>query len=93
MRQKSVTIFLILTLILAFTIPLSQGNSAGKHNSGSSGCGCHGGSSGAITATENFPAEYDPSNSGYSITIGFTGGSGSGGGFSAGKQGLPLTQG
>ena len=83
MRVKALTIFLILTLILALTMPLSQGNSSGKHNSGSSGCGCHGGSSSSISATQNFPVEYDPANSGYSITIGFSGGSGgSGAGFS-----------
>ena len=67
---------------MAITMPLSQGNSGGRHNSGSSGCNCHGGASSSISATENFPVEYDPSSSGYSITIGFTGGSGSGGGFS-----------
>ena len=71
MRIKALTIFLTLTLILAITMPLSQGNSSGRHNSGSSGCSCHGGASSSISATENFPAEYDPSNSGYSITIGF----------------------
>ena len=60
MRIKALTIFLTLTLVLALTIPLSQGNSSGRHNSGSSGCGCHGGSSGSISATENFPTEYDP---------------------------------
>ena len=83
MRIKAMTIFLTLTLVLALTIPLSQGNSSGRHNSGSSGCGCHGGSSGSISATENFPTEYDPSSSGYSITVGFSGGTGgSGAGFS-----------
>ena len=83
MRIKALTIFLTLTLILALTVPLSQGYSSGKHNSGSSGCGCHGGSSSSISASENFPTEYDPASSGYSITIGFSGGSGgSGAGFS-----------
>ncbi|MEC7178329.1 MAG: choice-of-anchor V domain-containing protein, partial [Candidatus Thermoplasmatota archaeon] len=82
MRFKALTIFLTLTLVMAITMPLSQGNSGGRHNSGTSGCNCHGGASSSISATENFPVEYDPSSSGYSITIGFTGGSGSGGGFS-----------
>ena len=83
MRVKAFTIFWLLTFVLAVSIPLSEGNSSGRHNSGSSGCGCHGGAASSISATTNFPAEYDPSTSSYSITIGFSGGNGgSGGGFS-----------
>ena len=83
MRTKAVSIFLILTMILAVTIPLSEGNSSGRHNSGASGCNCHGGASSSITATYTFPAEYDPNTASYPITIGFSGGNnGAGGGFS-----------
>ena len=83
MRTKAVSIFLILTMILAVTIPLSEGNSSGRHNSGASGCNCHGGASSSITATYTFPAEYDPNIASYPITIGFSGGNnGAGGGFS-----------
>ena len=83
MRTKAVTIFLMLTMILAVSVPISEGNSSGRHNSGGSGCNCHGGSSSSISATDNFPLEYDPSVASYPITIGFSGGNGgSGGGFS-----------
>ena len=83
MRTKAVSIFLILTMMLAVTIPLSEGNSSGRHNSGASGCNCHGGASSSITATYTFPAEYDPNTASYAITIGFSGGNnGAGGGFS-----------
>ena len=83
MNTRTVTNLVILSLLLAGGIPLTQGNSSGKHNSGSSGCSCHGGASGAISATHNFPVEYDPSTTSYSITVGFSGGNGgSGGGFS-----------
>ena len=83
MNMRTVTTLVILSVLLAGGIPLTQGNSSGKHNSGSSGCNCHGGTSGAISGTHNFPAEYDPSTASYSITVGFSGGiGGSGGGFS-----------
>ena len=83
MNTRTVATLIILSILLAGGIPLTQGNSSGKHNAGSSGCNCHGGATGAISATHNFPAEYNPSTSSYSITVGFNGGNGgSGGGFS-----------
>ena len=83
MNIRTVTTLVIFSVLLAGGIPLTQGNSSGKHNAGSSGCSCHGSATGAISATHNFPAEYDPATSSYSITIGFSGGiGGSGGGFS-----------
>ena len=64
-------------------IPAIDGYPTGVHNSGSNGCGCHGGSSSSITPTHNFPAEYDSSVATYSINIGFSGGGvGSFGGYS-----------
>ena len=83
MNIRTLTTLIVMSVLLAGGIPLTQGNSSGKHNAGSSGCSCHGSASSAISATHNFPAEYNPSTTSYSITVGFSGGiGGSGGGFS-----------
>ena len=82
-RMNKVILFLTIILFALLQVPEIEGNSSGMHNSGSSGCSCHAGASGAISPTHNFPAEYDSSTTSYSITVGFSGGNGgSGGGFS-----------
>ena len=82
MNLRMLVSVLLVSMVLSFGVPLSEGNSSGKHNSGSSGCSCHGSASSSITLTNDFPTQYTPSQT-YTINIGFTGGNGgSGGGFS-----------
>ena len=79
MNLRMLVSVLLVSMILSFGVPLSEGNSSGRHNSGSTGCSCHGGASSSITLTNDFPTQYTPSQT-YTINIGFTGGNGGSGG-------------
>ena len=84
MRLKFASLLLI-TLLLASTIPTSLGNSGGKFNAGSSGCGggyCHGSSTTAVVSMSGQPSAYTAGST-YTLSISVSAGvSGSNGGFS-----------
>ena len=84
MRLKFASLLLI-TLLLASTIPTSLGNSGGKFNAGSSGCGggyCHGSSNTAVVSMSGQPSAYTAGST-YTLSISVSAGvSGSNGGFS-----------
>ena len=73
------TIAVVCIMMLMYSLPAMQGNSAGIFNNSGS-CSCH--SSGSVTPTHDFPSTYNPSQT-YSVNIGMTNGvSGTKGGFS-----------
>ena len=82
MRLKFASLLLI-TLLLASTIPTSLGNSGGKFNAGSSGCGggyCHGSSTTAVVSMSGQPSAYTAGST-YTLSISVSAGvSGSNGG-------------
>ena len=84
MRLKFASLLLV-TLLLASTIPTSLGNSSGIYNRGSSGCGggyCHGSSNTATVSMSGQPSSYNPGQT-YTLSISVSGGvQGTNGGFS-----------
>ena len=76
MRLKFASLLLV-TLLLASTIPTSLGNSGGIYNRGSSGCGggyCHGSSNTATVSMSGQPSSYNPGQT-YTLSISVSGGS------------------
>lgn len=84
MRLKFSSLLLV-SLLLASTVPTSFGYSNGIYNRGSSGCGggyCHGSSNTATVSMSGQPSSYNPGQT-YTLSISVSAGvSGSNGGFS-----------
>ena len=83
MRLKFASLLLV-TLLLASTIPTSLGNSSGIYNRGSSGCGggyCHGSSNTATVVYPGQPSSYNPGQT-YAIYLSIRRSAGNNGGFS-----------
>ena len=79
MRLKFASLLLV-SLLLASTVPTSFGYSGGKYNSGSSGCGCHGYNVVTVSMSGQ-PASYNPGTT-YTLQISVSGGGSGNGGFS-----------
>ena len=81
MNRRHLAVMLVLIMLLG-TVPLSQGNSNGKHNY-STGCNCHSqsGTPAATVSLNGHPAQYTAGST-YSLTVSVTNGvAGSSGGF------------
>ena len=76
MRLKIASILLI-SILLASTVPTSIGYSNGVYNRGSSGCSCHGYSS-ATVSMSGHPSSYTPGTT-YTLQISVSSGQGNGG--------------
>ena len=76
MRMKLATVLLV-SILMASTLPTSIGYSNGKFNSGSSGCSCHGYNVVTVSMSGQ-PSAYNPGTT-YTLQISSGGGSGSGG--------------
>ena len=70
MRLKFASLLLV-SLLLASTVPTSFGYSNGKYNSGSSGCGCHGYNVVTVSMSGQ-PASYNPGTT-YTLQISVSG--------------------
>ena len=79
MRLKFASLLLV-SLLLASTVPTSFGYSNGKFSSGSSGCGCHGYNVVTVSMSGQ-PASYNPGTT-YTLQISVSGGGSGNGGFS-----------
>jgi len=79
MRLKFASLLLV-SLLLASTVPTSFGYSSGKYTSGSSGCGCHGYNVVTVSMSGQ-PASYNPGTT-YTLQISVSGGGSGNGGFS-----------
>ncbi len=79
MRLKIASLLLV-SLLLASTVPTSIGYSSGYHNRGSSGCGCHGYNVATVSMSGQ-PASYNPGTT-YTLQISVSGGGSGNGGFS-----------
>ena len=75
MRLKAASLLLV-SILLASTVPTSIGYSNGKYNSGSSGCSCHGYNVVTVSMSGQ-PSSYNPGTT-YTLQISVSG-SGNGG--------------